>query len=125
MKTIKYTRPNGEEIIYSVPDDAMEVREDKGVAPTVEEDMRRKILQEFCEKWPHNTLGSYPDHAPMSTHSPDGECLVCPVDHFYTQDIAVWLETSLYSYGNARYEEGVKAERERTQILLHDVIKGN
>lgn len=101
MKTIKYQRPNGEEIIYSVPDDAVEVREDKGVEEIVAE--YRSLLGNLLDQ---TSFGEY-------------------VSSFHHAKVEDWLRTTLTAYGNTRYEEGVKAERERTQILLHDVIKGN
>lgn len=55
-----------------------------------------KILQSFVEQFPHDKLGYYPEHDLPSRHHPEtGECISCPIQGSYTEDIYWFMEKKL------------------------------
>lgn len=63
-----------------------------------------KILQSFVEQFPHDKLGYYPEHDLPSRHHPEtGECISCPIQGSYTEDIYWFMEKKLKEYGDYRH----------------------
>ena len=71
-----------------------------------------QILQEFREKFPHDKLGSYAEHALANEHGEDGECVNCPVQNWYADDIESFLLSALEQKDKALTE--YKAELAET-----------
>jgi len=82
-----------------------------------------KILQSFVEQFPHDKLGYYPEHDLPSRHHPEtGECISCPIQGSYTEDIYWFMEKKLKEYGDYRHNLALSQvlEKIEEEIKLYD-----
>ena len=77
-----------------------------------------KILQSFVEQFPHDKLGYYPEHDLPSRHHPEtGECISCPIQGSYTEDIYWFMEKKLKEYGDYRHNLALSQVLEKMYTL--------
>lgn len=58
-----------------------------------------EIEKLFDEKFPRETLGDYSEHSSANTHGEDGECIHCPLQGWYSEDIKSFYRKHLIDLG--------------------------